>query len=302
MRTEQRQPGGEQVEFKVASEDWSTVDLGSQAGDQVVVEQEEKVLATGGSNLQFTPSVDATYLFTLDATDTSAPVLTVENEEPYVGTTVYLRGGFNGWGTDNPFEYDGGRIYSSSLNLEAGSYEFKVATDDWSTVNLGAESPDDAARTVVLGEDMMLAQSDNNLLIDIESEESYVFLFDVSTLEEPKLRVFKEQFFGATPVFIRGGMNGWGTDDELVYQGAGVYSVDIELSGGANEFKVASDDWATVNLGKPAEAASNAVEVGVPKSIATSNDNLLIEAPAGLYEFKIEGPDANNPTITVIEK
>ena len=59
-----------------------------------------------------------------------------------------------------------------------GSYEFKVATDDWSTVNLGAFSGDDADRVVTLGEDTFLAPTDNNLVIDIESEESYVFIFD----------------------------------------------------------------------------------------------------------------------------
>ena len=97
-------------------------------------------------------------------------------------------------------------------------------------------------------------------------------------------------------------MNGWGTDNEFMYQGSGVYTVDIDLSAGATEFKVASDDWSTVNLGNPDGETSNVVTPDSPKTISTSNNNLLIDVPAGTYEFKVEGPDGGNPTLTVTEK
>lgn len=295
--------GGTTYEFKVASDDWSTVNLGAPDGESnLVTEKTEKVLAPSNNNLSFTPSIDATYLFSVDASDTGAPVLYVENEEPYVGLPVYLRGGMNGWGTDNEFNYDGGRLYSTAIDLAAGSYEFKVASDDWSTVNLGAVSGSDADKTVTIGQEKDLATSNDNLVINIENAESYVFIWDVTTLDEPKLRVFAEQFWGATPVFLRGGMNGWGTDNELTYQGNGVYSVDIDLSGGAVEFKVASDDWSTVNLGNPDGVESNTVTPGEGKTLATSNNNLSIDVPAGTYEFKVTGPDGSQPTLTVTEK
>jgi hypothetical protein len=114
--------------------------------------------------------------------------------------------------------------------------------------------------------------------------------------------VFNAQFFGATPVYLRGGMNGWGTADELVYQGAGVYSVDITVSGGATEFKVASEDWATINLGNPDDALTNTVTEGVGKVLGSSNNNLMIELSAGTYEFRVTGPDATQPILTVIAK
>ena len=292
-----------EYQFKVASEDWATVNLGAPDGEsQVVTEKEEKLLAPSNNNLIFTPTVSATYLFSVDASDVANPVLVVENEEPYAGTTVFLRGGMNGWGTDNPFTYTGGRIYQAAVNLDAGSYDFKVATDDWSTVNLGAVSADEADRRVVLGEDKALATTNDNLFIEITDAEPYTFVFDVTTLEEPKLRVFKQQFFGATPVFLRGGMNGWGTTNEFGYNGDGSYSVDIDWSGGTVSFKVASEDWATVNLGNPSDAANNVVTVGTAKEIAPSNDNLDITMPAGTYEFRVVGPDPNRPTVTVIEK
>ena len=295
--------GEETVEFKVASEDWSAVNLGAPDGEsQDVVEGEAKVLAPSNNNLRFTPAISATYLFTLDANDTAAPILTVENEEPFVGTPVYLRGGFNGWGTDNEFEYQGSRIYAEDIELTEGSYEFKVATDDWSTVNLGAVSADVEDRRVELGETVALAPSNDNLFIDVVDEEAYVFVFDASDLNAPTLKVFKQAFLGENAVYIRGGMNGWGTADQLAYQGNGEYTVDIEVSEGAVEFKVATEDWSTVNWGAP-DGQPNIVTLGEPIIVAPSNNNLFIDLPNNAtYQFKVKGPDWSLPTVTVTEQ
>ena len=294
---------GNQYEFKFASEDWATVNFGAaDASEATITEGESVALGTTNNNLFFTPTTDATYLFSIDASDPQAPVLTVENEEPYAGTEVYLRGDFNGWGTDTPLLYQGGRQYQVAMSLAAGSYEFKVASEDWATVSLGAISGADDDKQVVLGEPAYLAATNDNLVLTIEEDGDYVFVLDATDKAEPVLKVFNEQFFGNTPVYLRGGMNGWGTDDELIYQGAGVYAVDITLGGGANEFKVASEDWATVNLGNPDDALTNTVEEGVGKVLGSSNNNLMIELAAGTYEFRVTGPDASQPILTVIAK
>ena len=294
---------GNQYEFKFASEDWATVNFGAaDASEATITEGESVALGTTNNNLFFTPTTDATYLFSIDASDPQAPVLTVENEEPYAGTEVYLRGDFNGWGTDTPLLYQGGRHYQVAMSLAAGSYEFKVASEDWATVNLGAISGADADKQIVLGEPTDLAATNDNLVLTIEEDGDYVFVVDATDKAEPVLKVFNEQFFGTTPVYLRGGMNGWGTDDELIYQGDGVYAVDITLGGGATEFKVASEDWATVNLGNPEDALTNTVAEGVAKILGSSNNNLMIELAAGTYEFRVTGPDASQPILTVIAK
>lgn len=290
-------------QFKVASEDWATVNLGALDGESTTVtEAEERVLAPSNNNLSFTPSVDAFYLFTLDASNGDEPLLKVENEEPFVGTPVYIRGDFNDWTVTDEFVYQGGKMYSVTLDLAVGSYQFKVASEDWATVNLGALTGDDTDSTITLGEDTMLAATNNNLQINVTSAEAYIFVFDASAADEPKLRVFKQAYFGDTAVFVRGQMNEWGTVDQLSYDGNGVYTADITLSEGSYEFKVASDDWATVNFGSPDGAASNAVLPGVTKVLATSNNNLLLEVTPGIYEFSIEGDDWRSPLITVTEK
>jgi len=261
------------------------------------------VLARTNNNLAFTPAISATYLFTINASDAESPVLSIVNEEPYVGTPVYIRGALNDWGTNNELEYQGGRTYIMTMDIEPGNYEFKVASEDWDTVNFGALSADDADRNVNVGQTTALARTNDNLLLTIEEADRYVFVFDVNDENNPTIGVYKEAYFGDTEVYVRGGMNGWGTTDLFTYQGEGEYTVDIELSVGSAEFKVASEDWNTVNLGNPNDAISNLVTPDQPKVLAFSNNNLVVEVTEpGLYEFKVSGPNGQSPTLTVSPK
>ena len=291
--------GGTTYNFKFASEDWSTVNYGAlSAGESVVIEGEDKTLAQTNDNLQFTPAIDATYYFEVFAGEPTAPVLKVVNEEPYPGTTVYLRGDMNGWGTTTPFSYDGGRIYTVATAITAGSYNFKVASEDWSTVNFGAENAGEAG--VELGVEELLFQTNDNLNISIPSDGTYVFIFDMTNLE-PKLRVYNQEFFGSTAVYLRGSLNGWGTDDQFAYNGDGTYSFDKALTAGSYEFKVASEDWSTVNFGAE-NSESAAVELNVAEALFVTNDNLTIDIPAdGTYRFMVTGPDGSAPFVTVTQ-
>lgn len=291
------------IGFKVASEDWSTVNLGN--SDSALVEEDiTKALFIGGGNLSITPSADASYVFTLDASDTAAPLLTVVNEEPYVGTPIYIRGDMNGWGTDNELMYQGGRIYhTSAIAMTAGEYQFKVADANWSAgSNLGAMSGDDADVFVTLGQNQLLAPSNTNLKINISEDANYVFIFDSTDLDAPKIRVFKEEFFGATPVYVRGSMNGWGAVDQLVYQGNSEYSVNITLDGGAVNFKVADADWGAINMGA-LSGDNNAIDINQEITLfvdSNSADFSVQPAPvAGTYKFTVKGPDAGAPSITI---
>jgi pullulanase len=279
-------------EFKVASSDWAAVDFGS--SDQVVTLGTEKTLSRGGSNLQITLAEDATLKFVIDASDPEAPVFSVDNEEFYFGTTVFIRGGMNGWGEDDPMSYQVGGIYSATLDITAGSYEFKVASADWATVDLGNGEADN---TVTLGQEKLLG-TNGNLAITLDSDGQYSFIFNTSNLEEQTVTVFSAQFFGETPVFIRGGMNGWGEVDAVGYDGNGEYSADIAIDAGSYEFKVASADWATFNLGG-AEAATS-VPLDTPVGMVQNGENLLLDIPAtGTYRFKVTGPDPATAKVTV---
>jgi pullulanase len=115
-------------------------------------------------------------VFVVDASDPDAPTLTVRNQELFAGSTVLLPGDMNGWDVlvANAFTYNDDGTYSVTEPLTAETYEFKIATDDWSTVNLGATSVD--SKTVTIGEALDLLQGSNdNLSITIDTDGDYLF-------------------------------------------------------------------------------------------------------------------------------
>ncbi|GLS83292.1 alpha-1,6-glucosidase domain-containing protein [Paraferrimonas haliotis] len=283
-------------EFKVASADWSTVDFGALSADVAMVDEGvEEMLARSGANMTFTASMDATYVFSLDASDTSQPVLRIYNEEPFVGTAVYLRGSLNGWGTADELSYIGGGMYRVDVMLAAGDYEFKVASEDWSTVDFGSGESDAA---VEQGLPELLAVSGANMTFTASEERSYAFIFDASNLNEPTLAIYPSEMFGANMVYIRGSMNGWGEVDLLSYQGLSTYEVEIDLAAGDHEFKIATGDWSTVDLG--ALTGEEEVQLGSSQMLAGAGANLkIMGAEAGTYRFSVSGPDPSAVKLTV---
>ena len=299
-------------QFKVASEDWATVNLGAaNADDANVVVDAMREIVGDGDNLLLAVDEEGNYRFHLDANDSEAPTLIVVDLDaaPYgYGTeqsTIHARGGFNGWSTDNPLHYVGGGTYQGVVAIEeAGEVQFKVASEDWGTVNLGAA--DAGAATVTPGTPFAgFALGGDNLTLAVESAGEYLFTVTVDAnvtagTDAPTLHVTPLRPFGATTVFLRGGMNGWGTDDPLVFKGAARHARTVELAVGAHEFKVASEDWATVNMGA-AEGESNVVVVGTAYStLAPDGGNLTIDiAEEGAYLFEVDGTQAIPPTLTV---
>ncbi|MGJ8678709.1 alpha-1,6-glucosidase domain-containing protein [Paraglaciecola sp.] len=280
-------------EFKIASADWSTVDFGSNEVD--VALGVDKVMGRSQSNLKMTLTEDATLKFSFDANDVDAPILIVDYEEPFYGTTVFIRGSLNGWGEGNPMDYAVGGKYSTTIDLAAGDYEFKIASADWSTVDFGsAES--DAGVSIALAE--VLGVSGSNMTITVAQDGAYTFVFDASNLTEPTVTVFDAEMFGDTTVFVRGSLNGWGEANPLIFADDGSYFTDIALDAGDYEFKIASADWATVDLGSGEEEVS--VNVDAAKILGFKGSNMTINiAETGTYRFTVVGPDPSAPTVLV---
>lgn len=69
----------------------------------------------------------------------SMPTLAESDLNP-VMTNLYLRGDMNDWGTDLPLVADEAGNLSVSLQLNPGTYGFKLASSDWLAVDLGARS------------------------------------------------------------------------------------------------------------------------------------------------------------------
>lgn len=224
-----------------------------------------------------------------------------DQEPPPYSNAVYVRGDIydEGWsaGSGNEMIYHGRGIYSLVLEVVPGSYQFKVAAEDWSTPNLGA------AEVVTVGGSVVLTQGSNdNLNITIAEAGRYRFELDASaSLHNPVLRVFPDAF-NDTPVFLRGTVSaaewGAGIENLLGYEGNNIYAITLDLAASAEPyvFKVASEDWSTVNMGN-----SQAVIAGEELPlIKGSNDNVpFTVSTSGRYRFEVNMQNADLPTVRV---
>ena len=286
--------------FKIADADWGDVNFGA-ADATEIAPGGSLTLASGGDNLSLTIAEAGNYVFAVDAADADSPVLSVRGEVPYGETAVLLRGDMNNYDESTPLVYDSEGQYTVTVELTAGTYGFKVASADWATVNLGAVSADEAAVALDTPEDL-LPGSNDNLSIEIATDGSYVFTLDAYYPDTPVLTVSTAVPWGETTVYLRGDMNGWGTDNAFGYDGNGVYSAATRIDVGTYSFKVASEDWAVPNLGATS-AADAAVELGVGETLVQdSQDNLSIEiVRPGDYLFSLDAIDKDVPVLTVTE-
>ena len=100
-------------------------------------------------------------------------------------------------------------------------------------------------------------------------------------------------------LFVRGSFNGWGTGHRMKFDARGEqYVAQVELVPGGHEFKIASEDWATVDLGA---ADDGYVELGVPEPVmpVTFNNLYLEVAEAGVYSFTLDTSNMAALAVTV---
>lgn len=286
--------------FKIADFDWSSnINLGAPgSGGEVLEDQTFNLLPGSIDNLSITIAVDGTYFFILDASDTDAPTLLVKNEEPFVGTPIFIRGDMNGWGEDNELIYIGNGKYQATIAISASTPSFKIGSASWNIVDMGAPADDGE---VTEGEVQSLLSGGANLSMEFATDGDYTFVFDASDLAEATLSIYSAEMFGATPVYLRGSMNGWSAVDLLSYAGASSYSVEVNLTAGDYEFKVADSDWTTFNLGAPAD--TNVIALDSPLILLQGGGNLSVTiVDDGAYIFTVTGPDPTEPTVNISKK
>jgi pullulanase len=237
---------------------------------------------------------------------------------PYGDVSVYLRGSMNNWGNDgltsnDQFSYDSNGVYELNFTLAAGTYQFKIADDAWSAVNLGFSD-------LSFGNGSISA-SDNagNIEITIEDTGNYSFMLDASTATPSLTVVSKNETLDCTlltdssdpipfnisgggQLYVRGDHSSWNAQEafRLHYKGNNQYQAVADFDG-AMQFKLASDDgswttqlWAQANDSEEIEGANLAL--GVSYAIAynnagESNNNTVLAA--GSYSFLLTLDSAN---------
>lgn len=256
--------------------------------DTMLAPNTATALVAGDVSFDFSVTNAGDFDFYLSFADVDNPTIEVKPAKPLGETVTYIRGSLNGWGAPETdvIEYNEDTLtYSVIYGLEASTtpYQFKFASEDWSTVDLGNEqltkSTDDDA--------VALTNMDKNF--GITADESTSYLFEVSYAgSSPTVKVSK------LPIYLRGGMNGWGatdqfafnaTDDANTNEAGHEYTVSIAVAAGAVQFKVATDDWSTINLGAPTDDLLQ-VAVDTEIELNTTNGNLALNPEsATTYEF-----------------
>jgi pullulanase len=298
-------------EFKVADAGWtaSTNCGAGAAGNGVRLGIPLQLECRDGTgNLKMSAPTTGNYTFALDAADTAKPALTVTKTPP-TPLTMFVRGSFNDWGNGPaptaPLAWDGVSTYRVVISgLAAASFEFKIADNDWGNTTGGATNCGGRAGATTVTVDtpfaLNCAGGSPNMGITFPSPGNYLFAVNWSNAASPQLTV--EKLPVEVPVFVRGIGGDW-TDapaNQMKYLGGGVYSLNKAVAATANEFKIASTDWATVNCG--AGAAGDTVTIGTTLAVACGDGtgNLkLTPAKAGTYTFTYKRNSAAAGEVTV---
>ena len=102
---------------------------------------------------------------------------------------LYVRGAFNGWGTDNVLAYKGKGVYETQILISPGNHAFKVGYKDWS-----AEWVIDPAASVAVATDTdykMDTHPGPEDYLFVRQTGAYRFSIDVSKPSAPVLRVVR---------------------------------------------------------------------------------------------------------------
>ncbi len=100
---------------------------------------------------------------------------------------MYLRGGFNGWGTDHLLAPKGNGLFEARVTLSPGNHPFKVGSGDWSAEWTIAPAP---GTTVAPGAAYrMLTRPGKEGFLFVRKSADYVFSVDLTDPATPLLRV-----------------------------------------------------------------------------------------------------------------
>jgi hypothetical protein len=219
---------------------------------------------------------------------------------------IFVRGSFNAWDTTHNMTFDAkSASYVMQIELGPGDYEFKVASEDWSTVNLGPAG--DPHVQLGVPAPMVTNYSDANMLLEIVDPGAYTFRLDTSDMDHLTMLVERAHAAGRLaltppfpiPIFLRGSFNGWSLDHKMTFDGwANAYVAQLMLYDGTYEFKIADEYWYFANFGA---ADDGIVELGIPEPVAWvdyANLSVQIQEP-GVYSFTLDTSDLSNVKVVV---
>jgi len=110
---------------------------------------------------------------------------------------IYVRGAFNGWGTDNVLAYQGNGVYQADILVSPGNHAFKVGSRDWAAEWVANPA---ASVTVKPGAAYPLAtEAGPEDYLFTKQTATFRFRVDVSDPKHPVLTVTKLDTAAAAP-------------------------------------------------------------------------------------------------------
>jgi hypothetical protein len=108
-------------------------------------------------------------------------------EAPPLRYDIYVRGAFNGWGTDNQLAYKGRSVYETDILVSPGNHAFKIGSKDWNAEWVANPS---ASVAVALGTAYPLAtEAGPEDYLFTRQTATFRFRVDVSDPAKPLLSV-----------------------------------------------------------------------------------------------------------------
>jgi CubicO group peptidase (beta-lactamase class C family) len=164
---------------------------------QIVGDSWSKLIAQSDT-VFYSPDKDAevTFAMTADSKVVAVNVPDFPHLEPWkkIKNTVnligdppiYLRGSMNNWTIQNRLTAKSKTLHETSLSLLAGSYEFKVASEDWRTVDLGQERQD---APILNTGSLPVVGTRGNITLRVDRDSNCLFSLDSSKLVRTQVRV-----------------------------------------------------------------------------------------------------------------
>lgn len=229
-------------DFKIASEDWNTVDYGCSDSSILLGVGTPMTLVPGTTtNIFCAGTLNCTKIILTIPTEGDATLL-IEGTISAPKSGFYLRGDVNGWGVSPEWEFteESSGIYTLS-NVEI-SDRFKIADSSWNT-EFGSVDINDA---VMLNTPFTLILKGADISCGGKYKCSKI---TVNATDIDNITLLLEGEVAGSGIFLRGGFTNWNPlpDWEFMDEGNGVYTLkDKEIFG---KFKIGGSDWITINYG-----------------------------------------------------
>lgn len=145
-------------------------------------------------NLQFSRIVIEPAIVHQTANDAAMPSTSEQPRLPPIAALpIYLRGSMNEWGLRDRMQALGHGKFEAKMLLDPGRHEFKVGSEDFSTIDFGAVSGDEST---AVSKSRKMEVAGENFSIDVPQRAAYTFTFDASDPLSPLITVKSTEMTG----------------------------------------------------------------------------------------------------------